>query len=179
MDFSVISQYFFVFVLAAQHIILQASGKMHCVLHVVNSGLTIYFLFLPGNIEEHPSTVTVSEGEYASFKCSINCNDHVSLRWRLAAPRLGELRLNERYIKARALKRVWGRQGLTISSETDTSESRGCEVVTLKILATSELNGAVIQCAAIATRQGVSSSYSKFAFMQVEQAGSGGSGLRH
>lgn len=122
--------------------------------------------------------MAVSEGEYATFKCSIDCNDHVSLRWRLAAPRLGELSLNERYVRTRALKRLWGRQGVTITSETDTSESSGCEVVTLKILATSELNGAIVQCAAIATRQGVTSSYSRFAFMQVEPAGSGGSGLK-
>ena len=120
---------------------------------------------------DHPSSVTVSDGEYAQFSCSINCTDHVALRWRLAAPGLNIV--NDRYLKTKSLRRLWRRKGITVDSETAINESTDCEVVTIKILATSDMNGAIVQCAAIGTRQNVSSSYSRYAVLQVEQATSG------
>ena len=48
------------------------------------------------------------------------------------------------------------------------SQLHGCEVVTMKILATDGINGAVVQCAAIVTREDLSPAYSKFAVMQVQ-----------
>ena len=120
---------------------------------------------------DHPSSVTVSDGEYAQFSCSINCTDHVALRWRLAAPGLNIV--NDRYLKTKFLRKLWRRKGITVDSEIAINESTDCEVVTIKILATSDMNGAIVQCAAIGTRQNVSSSYSRYAVLQVEQATSG------
>ena len=135
------------------------------------SDITAAYSFIPGSIVDHPTSVTVSDGEYAQFSCSINCTDHVALRWRLAAPGLNIV--NDRYIKTRPLKKLWRKKGITIDSETTISESTDCEVVMIKILATSDMNGAVVQCAAIGTRQNVSSSYSRYAVLQVEQVASG------
>ena len=112
-------------------------------------------------------SVTVSVGEYTNFNCSLNCTaDDVDLRWRLVAPRLGIV--DDRYIRIKPLKNKWSRKGVTIQNESVVSELTGCEVVTIKILATDGMNGAVMQCAAIVTREDLSPAYSKFAVMQVQ-----------
>ena len=121
--------------------------------------------FALGAIEEHPASVTVPLGEWAKFNCSVNCSERVSLRWRLVAPKMGEI--NDRFCKIRALQRLWEKKGITLQHESTTSEYTGCKIVTLKILTTSQLDTAVLQCAAIATRRHVTSSYSKFAVVQV------------
>ena len=118
-------------------------------------------------IEEHPTSVSVSEGEYANFTCSINCSAVASMRWRLAVPRLGVMRLNENYLKVKLLQKRWDRKGVVIQNESMFCESTGCEVVTIKILATRELDGAVVQCGAFGRSQDVETSYSAFALLYV------------
>ena len=66
------------------------------------------------------------------------------------------------------LQRIWERIGITIEYESTTSESTGLQLATLQVLATSQMNGAAIQCVAISTRNSVSSSYSRFAVLQVQ-----------
>ena len=122
--------------------------------------------FIPGTILEHPTSVTVTVGEWANFNCSVNCSETVSLRWRLAAPMVKDV--NEHYYKIKRLQKMWRREEITIKHESTTSESTGCQLATLQVLATSQMNGAVIQCASISTRNSVSSSYSRFAVMQVQ-----------
>ena len=90
----------------------------------------------------------------------------MSLRWRLDAPLLGVV--NGHYLKSKPLIKRWARKGITIEQETTDSESSGCEIQTIRIQATSQMSGAVIQCAAISTRNSASSSYSKFAILEVE-----------
>ena len=115
---------------------------------------------------EHPTSVTVTVGGWASFSCSVNCSENVSLRWRIAAPTIKEV--DEQYCKYKRLQRMWRRERITIQHESTISESTGCPVATLQILATSQMDGAVIQCAAIATRNSAGSSYSRFAVVQVQ-----------
>ena len=76
--------------------------------------------------------------------------------------------VNEQYYKYEQLQRMWKRKGTTIQHESIISESTGCPVATLQILANTQMNGAVIQCGAIATRKSVGSSYSRFAVVQVQ-----------
>ena len=63
---------------------------------------------------------------------------------------------------------MWGKKGITIKHETTSSDSSDTETVTLQILATSQMDGAVIQCAAIAARNNIDSFYSRFAVLQVQ-----------
>ena len=79
---------------------------------------------------------------------------------------MGEV--NEHFFNNRRMQNRWGKKGITIQHKSPTSDSNDCEVVTMQILATSEMDGAVIQCAAIATRENVDSSYSRFAVLQVQ-----------
>ena len=76
--------------------------------------------------------------------------------------------VNEHYYKIKRLQRMWKREGIIIGHESITSESTDCQLATLQVLATSQMNGAVIQCAAISTRNSISSSYSRFAVLQVQ-----------
>ena len=115
---------------------------------------------------EHPTSVTVTVGEWATFKCSVNCFENVSLKWRIATPTMKEV--NEQYYKYKRLQRMWSGKGTTIQHESIISESTDCPVATLRILANTQMNGAVIQCGAIATRKSVGSSYSRFAVLQVQ-----------
>lgn len=118
-------------------------------------------------IEEHPTSDTVFEGEYANFTCSINCSEAVSMRWRLAVPRLGVMSLNENYVKVKLLKRRWETRGVIIQNESTFCELSGCEVITIRILATRDLDGAVVQCAAYGRSRDVEPSYSAFALFHV------------
>ena len=108
----------------------------------------------------------MTAGEWANFTCSINCSEKVSLRWRLVAPAMGVV--NDNFSLTKRLMRVWGKKGVVIQSEK--SESDDFKSVTLHIQAPStEMNGAVLQCGAISSRENGSSFYSKFAILLVEE----------
>ena len=174
MGFTVLSPYlkWAAYCLFAAIFIQNVNGKFYSFAFLVVC--TIYYKLLLilssvfvilGTIEEHPTSVTAAVDVYANFSCSVNCSQSVSLRWRLAIPRLDEV--NDCYLKGRALQRMWRRKGVTIQYESATSGSSRCKVQTIKVLITSEMDGAVVQCAAIGIRNNVSSSYSKFAVLQV------------
>ena len=76
--------------------------------------------------------------------------------------------INERFYPARRLAKEWGKKEITIQSVTEPSDSKDYESVTVRILASSRMNGAVIQCGAISFRGNVSDLYSRFAVLQVE-----------
>ena len=113
---------------------------------------------------ENPTSVTVSVNEWANFNCMV-C-DKVILKWRLVVGKMGEI--NEDYYKSGKLQNVWDAKGIIMKHNTSTSNSSDCMKVTLQINATTKMDGAIIQCAAIATRESVHSSYSSFAVLQVQ-----------
>ena len=117
-----------------------------------------------GCIENSPESVKVSAGEWANFSCAINCSD-VSLKWRVVSPVMEVV--NNRFIPAMRLERVWGKRGITMQFVTE-GDSGDFESVTIQILATEQMNGAVVQCGAISFKQNVNSHYSKFAVLEVE-----------
>ena len=136
---------------------------------VVQRSIIIHSLVvcaIAGCIVEHPETQMVTAGEWANFTCSINCSERVSLRWRLVAPAMRVV--NDDFSLTKRLMRVWGKKGVVIQSEK--SESDDFKSVTLYIQAPSTLmNGAVLQCGAINSRENVSCFYSKFAILLVEE----------
>lgn len=81
------------------------------------------------------------------------------------APKIAEV--DEFYYRSRRLQRVWGLNGITIEPETSSSDSVDIETITIKVLVSSQMDGAVIQCAAISTRGNAGSFYSRFAVLQV------------
>ena len=117
-----------------------------------------------GCIENSPESVKVSAGEWANFSCAINCSD-VSLRWCVVSPVMEVV--NDRFIPARRLVRVWRKEGITMQFVTE-GDSGDFESVTIQILATEQMNGAVVQCGARSFKENVSSLYSKFAVLEVE-----------
>ena len=129
--------------------------------------LLIFILFCVsiGCIEDHPETVRVTAGEWANFSCTINCSK-TSLRWRLVSPVMEEI--NKCFYPAKRLAKEWEKKGITIQSVTEPSHSKDYESVTVRILASSRMNGAVIQCGAISFRGNISDLYSRFAVLQVE-----------
>ena len=76
--------------------------------------------------------------------------------------------INECFYPAKRLAKEWEKKGITIQSVTEPSDSKDYESVTVRILASSRMNGAVIQCGAISFRGNVSDLYSRFAVLQVE-----------
>ena len=74
------------------------------------------------------------------------------------------------YHKSEILINMWKRQGITIVARSDTptvSEEQGCmKVETIKINTTSQMDGAVIQCAARYGKKPPSYIYSKFAVLK-------------
>ena len=115
---------------------------------------------------EHPETQIVTAGEWANFTCSINCSEKVSLCWRLVAPAVRVV--NDIFSLTKRLMRMWGKKGVVIQSKK--SESDDFKSVTLHIQAPStEMNGSVLQCGAINSRENFSSYYSKFAILLVEE----------
>ena len=122
-------------------------------------------------IVEHPSSTSVTINEWSNFSCSVelNCSKHFSLRWRIVAPMMDEAR----YHTSKVLIDMWKRRkGITIVAKSDTqtnSEENGCKkrkVETIKILTTSQMDGAVIQCAARYGSKPPSYIYSKFAVLK-------------
>ena len=119
-------------------------------------------------IVEHPSSTSVTINEWSNFSCSVelNCSENFSLRWRIVAPTMDEVR---GYHRSNMWKR---RKGITIVAKSDTqtnSEENGCKklkVETIKILTTSQMDGAVIQCAARYGNKPPSYIYSKFAVLK-------------
>ena len=111
----------------------------------------------------------MSVGEWSNFTCTIDCSQHHSLRWRFAVPTTGLL--NGPYIGSRYFNRFGARNGITLESlgkEQISCRSHGGEITeVIRIVATTKLNGAVIQCAAIGTR-GSQDYFSKFALLEVE-----------
>lgn len=75
--------------------------------------------------------------------------------------------VNARYPKLGLLKNVWRKRGITINSESTSSESGDYKEETIMILSTPQLDGAVIQCAAKIRGSVSSYIYSKFAMLQV------------
>lgn len=72
------------------------------------------------------------------------------------------------YHRSVVLKSKWGKQGVTIEHTHTVSDARGCKkmkVETLKILTTSQMDGAVVQCAA-RYRGKPTYIYSKFAILR-------------
>ena len=123
------------------------------------------FFIISGIIKEHPISATAAIDEWASFNCSVNCTEHLSIRWRLVAPKLAEV--NESYYMSNRLRRIWGKKGITSESETSSRDSVDIETSTIHVLVTSQMDGAVFQCAAISTRYYADPIYSKFAVLQV------------
>ena len=119
-------------------------------------------------IVQHPSSTSVTINEWSNFSCSVNCSENFSLRWRIVAPTMDEVR---GYHRSGVLKYRWGMQNINIVAQSDTrtvSEEHGCrklKVETIKILTTSQMDGAVIQCAA-RYRSKHSYIYSKFAVLK-------------
>jgi hypothetical protein len=118
-----------------------------------------------GSVVENPTSVTVSVNELANFNCMV-CQKNVMLKWRLAIPNIGEI--NKNYYKSGKLQEVLGDKGIIMKNYTSASNSNDCMKVTIQICATSQMDRAIIQCAAIATRESVHSSYSSFAVLQVQ-----------
>lgn len=114
---------------------------------------------------ENPTSVTVSDNEWANFNCMV-CQKNVMLTWRLAVPKMGEI--NKNYYKSGKLQNVLDDKGIIMKNYASTSNSNDCMKVTIQICATSQMDRAIIQCAAIATRESVHSSYSSFAVLQVQ-----------
>ena len=120
-------------------------------------------------IVQHPSSTSVTINEWSNFSCSVklNCSEKFSLRWRIVAPMMDEAR---GYHKSEILINMWKRQGITIVARSDTptvSEEHGCmKVETIKINTTSQMDGAVIQCAARYGKKPPSYIYSKFAVLK-------------
>ena len=117
-----------------------------------------------GCIENSPESVKVSAGEWANFSCAINCSD-VSLKWRVVSPVMEVV--NDDFFLARKLVRVWRRKGITMQFVTE-GDYGDFESVTIQILATEQMNGAVVQCGAMPFKRNVNSLYSKFAVLEVE-----------
>ena len=150
---------------------LTTSQKLTCAVSVLIAALLVGNA--SGHILQHPESITVAVNEWANFSCSANCSQNMAIRWRLNAPLLGVV--NEHYLNSKPLSKRWSRKGITIEQETADSESSDFEMQTIMVQATSQMNGAVIQCAAISTRNSAGSSYSKFAILEVEPQSSQGS----
>ena len=131
---------------------------------IITDIICIIILSHIGCIENSPESVKVSAGEWANFSCAINCSD-VSLRWCVVSPVMEVV--NVRFIPARRLEKVWRREGITMRFVTE-GDSGDFESVTIQILATEQMNGAVVQCGAISFKPNVCSLYSKFAVLEVE-----------
>ena len=131
---------------------------------MINDNNTYNILSYIGCIENSPESVKVIAGEWANFSCAINCSD-VSLRWCVVSPVMEVV--NNHFIPARRLVRVWGSEGITMQFVTE-GDSGDFESVTIWILATEQMNGAVVQCGAISFKPNVCSLYSKFAVLEVE-----------
>ena len=116
---------------------------------------------------EHPTSITVSVDTLATFNCSI-CRNKWSLKWKLVAPQMREM--NEDYHKYKRLQNVWEDNGINIEHKISRNKLNVCRKVTesIQIRATSQMDGSIIQCAAIATRKNVDSFYSKIAVLQVQ-----------
>ena len=127
-------------------------------LHVI-----IIVFIISGIIEEHPTSVTAAVDEWASFNCSVNCTERISIRWRLVVPKMAVV--NEFYYGSNRLQRKWGMKGITIEPETSSRDSVDIKTSTIHVLVTSQMDGAVFQCAAI--KDNVDPFYSKFAVLQV------------
>ena len=127
--------------------------------------IIIVFLHV-GCIESHPESVKVTDGEWANFSCTINCSN-TSLRWRLVSPRMGVV--DSHFYTSRKLKQVWRKKEITIKRVPE-SENGDYESVMIRIRASSQMNGAVIQCGAIASGPNIIDLYSKFAVLRVEPA---------
>ena len=117
-------------------------------------------------------------GEWANFSCAINCSN-TSLRWRVDSPRMGIV--NSRFNLPHKLKDVWKKTIRCVDESINPvrtscrmigtkSKNEEYESVTIQILASSQMNGAVIQCSAFSSDPHVSSLYSKFAVLRVEPA---------
>ena len=111
----------------------------------------------------------MTEGDWANFTCIINCSN-TSLRWRLVSPAVGVV--NKRFVPTGKLEKLklWKRKGVVIVTESHQSESGDYESATVRIQASSLVNGAVLQCGAIGTNHHAVSLYSRFAVLQVEPA---------
>ena len=127
---------------------------------------------------EHPRSVSVSDGELASFTCSDNTSEDVTLTWRVVFPKMEEIQdQSVTYYTEKQLKiNLKRNRGIIIKYETSSSS----EAVTIQIPTTIQMDGAVVQCAATGNSQSVASSYSMFAILQVqplpESSGDGASG---
>ena len=131
---------------------------------IITDIICIIILSHIGCVENSPESVKVSAGEWANFSCAVNCSD-VSLKWRVVSSVMEVV--NDRFIPARRLERVWGRRGITMQFVTE-GNSGDFESGTIQILATEQMNGAVVQCGAMSFKENISSLYSKFAVLEVE-----------
>lgn len=79
----------------------------------------------------------------------------------MASPVMGII--GEKFNSTPVLKRWWGERNITIKGSR---RARG-SLKTIQILASENMNGAVLQCGAIASRSNGTTCYSKFAVLEV------------
>ena len=128
---------------------------------------------------EHPRSVSVSVDEWANFSCLIDTSEDVRLMWGVVLPKIQQM--NERrviYYTESPLGINLNKKNITFQYETSSNSSS--EAAEIRLLTTSQMDGAVIQCAATGNSRSVVPSYSMFAILQVqplpESSGDGASG---
>ena len=128
-------------------------------------------MIIPGSVERDPASLTVSVNKWATFNCTVCLERNgMKLKWRLEVPNMGEM--DEHYHKSIRLLRYWEGKGINMTRNSSRGSSTDCRKVTfesIEILATSQMDGAIIQCAAIGTRKNLRSSYSKFAILHLQE----------
>lgn len=130
-------------------------------------------------ISEYPRSKNVRLGELVNFTCAIQAQSQskADIRWHMRVPAFREVK--DRFLKLPLLQKKWAKHGITISNISRSERFAGslmqCE--TIIFIATREMNGASMECAAIDTRN-FNSAYkycnSNFAMLTVESEGVSG-----
>ena len=110
-------------------------------------------------IREHPQTVTVQEGTWANFTCTIKGSGN--LLWRI-----GEY--TSRGSSPFSSDNLDELEGVTAKSYRCTCTGKKC-TETIGILASAELNGTPVECMLSHYTEPAKNSYSQFALLHVSQ----------
>lgn len=111
----------------------------------------------------HPISRNVSLGEQVSFTCTIQ-GQSSRIGWHASVPEIGLE--NKVFLKFSSLQERLSEYNLTVSNSLG-RPSDSVRNETLIFIATRQLNGMVIECAAVDTRDLSSTVYSKFARLTV------------
>lgn len=130
-------------------------------------------------ISENPVSKHVRLGEQVTFTCAIHAQSRskVGIRWHLRAPAFGEDK--DRFLKLPKLQQKWSKRGIMINYTSAPPESFPEYFIrrdTITFIATMQMNGASIECAAIDhdTEDFNIYSNSMFAMLTIESEGVSG-----